>query len=163
MMAEVSGVLMIGCNPEKTQHARKSAAKALVPVALAFALSASCAPLFEPAYGTSISYATECAGYMCRQAALLRTTRPVREGDTVEGGRVWSSVSYRGWLISRIGADGVELAPSEGSAERVFFPYGSSESVESRSPNPYNFESSLVFEKGMAPGTAIMTIVEKPY
>ncbi|MFH0884666.1 MAG: hypothetical protein V1861_03070 [Candidatus Micrarchaeota archaeon] len=138
------------------------AAKKLASLVLAGTLS-SCLPLFEPAYGTSIQYATDCYGYICRQAALIRTTRPVHEGDTVEGGRVWSSVSYRGWIISRIGDDGVELIPSESSAERVLIPYGGQESVESRSPNPYNFESSLVFEKGLSPGTAIMTIVEKPY
>lgn len=119
-------------------------------------------PFFEPAYGTGVSYGTSCNGYICNSGALIRTTRQVREGDTVEGGRIWSSVSYRGWIISRIGADGVELAPSESSSERVFIPYGSTDYVESRAPNPYNFESSLAFERGTVPGTAVMTILEKP-
>ena len=140
---------MIDINPEKTQHSRKFAAKALAPVALAFALSTSCAPLFEPAYGTSISYATSCHGYICRYDSLMRTTRPVREGDTVESIRAWSSVSYQGWIISGIGEDGVELKPSESSGERVFVPYGYTHSVESNQPYPYYFGSSLVFEKGL--------------
>ncbi len=131
-------------------------------ILLAGALS-SCAPLFEPAYGTSVSYATDCYGYICNSAALIRTVRRVQEGDTVEGGRIWSSVSYRGWVITHIGDGGVELRPTESSGESVFIPYGNQETVERESPHPYNFESSLTFERGFEPGTAIMTIVEKPY
>ena len=134
----------------------------LAPLVLTSLLS-SCAPLFEPAYGRSVSYAADCYGYICRSAALVRTVRAVKEGDIVEGGRIWPSVSYSGWIISRILPDGVELKPDERSAERVFMPYGGQETVESRHPNPYNFESSLTFERSPAPGTALMTVLEKPY
>ncbi len=148
--------------PEPKASQGISAAKLLAPIALTLALS-SCAPLFEPAYGTSISYASSCHGYICRYDSLMRTTRQVREGDTVESIRVWSSVSYQGWIISGIGEDGIELKPAESSGERVFIPYGYSHSVESNQPYPYYFGSSLVFEKGQSPGTAVMTIVERPY
>jgi hypothetical protein len=139
-----------------------NAARKLAPLVLAGALS-SCLPLFEPAYGTSISYATSCHGYICRYDSLMRTARPVREGDTVESIRAWSSVSYQGWIISGIGEDGVELRPAAKSGESVFIPYGYTHSVESNEPYPYYFGSSLVFEKGSVPGTAVMTIVERPY
>ncbi len=128
----------------------------------AVACLASCAPLFEPAYGTGISYARQCSGFICNDAALMRTVREVREGDIVQGGRLYPTVSYAGWTITAITGSGVELRPSPESSERVFLGYGEQDAVERPSPAPYNFESSLVFERGRAPGTAVMTILEKP-
>lgn len=139
----------------------RAAARKLAPLVLAGALS-SCLPFLEPANGTSVSYMTDCHGFICNQAALLRTTKRVSEGDTIEGARVWSSVMYRGWVITRIGSEGVELRPVPNSSESVVIPYGRQESVGQTSPYPENFESSLSFERGFVPGTAIMTIVEKP-
>jgi hypothetical protein len=121
----------------------------------------SCAPLFDRPYGTSVHYARECGPVLCHSAAMLRTVREVQEGDLIEGARLWSSVAYRGWIISRIGADGVELRPSENSLESVHVPYNDQVSVENLSPVRYNFESSLLFEEGPRPGTAVMTVLEK--
>lgn len=138
-----------------------SAAMKLAPLILAGALS-SCLPFLEPANGTSVSYMTDCHGLICNQAALLRTTRRVQEGDTIEGARVWSSVMYRGWVITGIGSEGVELRPVPSSSESVIIPFGRQETVGQTAPYPENFESSLSFERGIAPGTAVMTIVERP-
>ncbi|HSB46416.1 MAG TPA: hypothetical protein VLD37_00255 [Candidatus Bilamarchaeum sp.] len=93
---------------------------------------------------------------------MLRTVRPVREGDFVEGVKFGSSVPYLGWSITRITPEGVELKPSETSDERVLVPYNRQESVESRPGSGYYyFGSSLLFERGASPGTAVMTILER--
>ena len=138
--------------------------RAPAAIAAAFALSCalpSCGPLFEPAYGTSVSYATDCSGSICSSAALMRTVRRVQEGDIVDPGTVRSNAPYLGWVISRIGESGVVLRPSPDSEENVFIPYRAQDSTESRGGGPYYFASSLSFEKGALPGTAVMTVVEQ--
>jgi hypothetical protein len=137
------------------------AARRFAPLLLAGTIS--CAPLFEPAYGTTVQRTYECGQAFCYQARTLRTVREVREGDFVEGATPWSNVSYRGWVISRIGPGGVELKPSGASPEKVVMPYGRQESIQTDMPRPNErFMGSLVFERGDNPGTAVMTIIESP-
>jgi hypothetical protein len=133
--------------------------KHLSPLILSGALI-SCAPLFERPYGTTVHYAAECGQIYCYSAAMLRTVRQVHEGDFIEGAKFGSSAPYLGWTISRIMAEGVELKPSETSPERVIVPYNQQVSVESRPGANYYFGSSLLFEEGPRPGTAVMTILE---
>jgi hypothetical protein len=137
--------------------ARKIAAAA---VSSAF-VSACIGPLAEKPYGTTVHYATECGQFYCNSAAMIETVKEVREGSFIRGGRFLTSVAYNGWMISRVGNDGVEIKPSVTSAERVLIPYNEQITAEYRSPARYNFESSLLFEEGPAPGTAVMTILER--
>ncbi len=132
-----------------------------VSVSLLFAGAlSSCAPLFEPAHGTSSSCAWRCGTHNFRSDSLLRTAREVRQGEQVESAHTWSDVPYRGWTVSRIDNDGVELRSPGGTDNRTFLPYGYSNTLQSRGIDPY-FETTLVFEKGSAPGTAVMAIVER--
>jgi hypothetical protein len=140
--------------------------KKLIAVS-AVSLAAGCAfTQREPMLGgpgeSSLTTTTVCGRFSCEQASVVRTTKLLAVGDLVESNVPWSMAPYVGWTVSRIGEDGVELSPGGDSAERVVLPYGRQESVE---PSPrYGvdvFISSLVFEKGSAPGTVLMTITER--
>jgi hypothetical protein len=124
-------------------------------------ISGCIGPLAEKPYGTTVHRAYECGTFYCNSAAMVEKVKEVHEGSIIHGGGFMTSVAYHGWRISRIGAEGVEIKPSVTSEERVLLPYNEQISVELRSPGRYNFESSLLFERGDSPGTAIMTILEK--
>ncbi|MCI0565526.1 MAG: hypothetical protein MN733_44245 [Nitrososphaera sp.] len=124
-------------------------------------ISACIGPLAEKPYGTTVHQAYECGQFYCNSAAMVETVKEVREGSFIRGGRFLTSVAYHGWRISRIGNDGVEIKPSVTSPERIFIPYNEQVTSEYRSPARYNFESSLLFERGDNPGTAVMTILER--
>lgn len=138
-------------------YARKIAAAA---VASAF-VSGCIGPLAERPYGTSVDQAYECGQFYCRSAAMVRKVKVVYPGSLVHGGGFMTSVAYHGWVVSEVRPDGVELRPSRDSPESVLIPYNEQVTVELRSQPRYNFESSLLFERGPEPGTAVMTVLEK--
>lgn len=121
-----------------------------------------CFQHYGPGYEESGYLRSGLCAPFCYRSDYSTHRKVVREGDLVEGALPGSSAPYAGWTITRIMAGGVELAPRPDSWERVVIPYGRQESIQSPVQRPNEtFLGSLLFERGDAPGTAVMSVIER--